>query len=132
MTYFELKDKPDQYFRKIVGINKLVFNEILNILLDHQNLKNTTGGRPYKMSIEDRLVMTLRYLYENRTYHSIGAEYDMVDTTALRNIRSIEDILINNNKFNNLTNKNIFLKRRIQKQNFDNWCNRSRNRTTKI
>ncbi|WP_425382583.1 hypothetical protein [Spiroplasma endosymbiont of Melieria omissa] len=55
MTYFELKDKPDQYFRKIVGINKLVFNEILNILLDHQNLKNTTGGRPYKMSIEDRI-----------------------------------------------------------------------------
>ncbi|WP_425382644.1 hypothetical protein [Spiroplasma endosymbiont of Melieria omissa] len=37
MTYFELKDKPDQYFRKIAGINKLVFNEILNILLDHQN-----------------------------------------------------------------------------------------------
>ncbi len=39
----------------------------------------------------------------------------MVDTTALRNIRSIEDILIKNNKFNNLTNKNIFLKRRIKK-----------------
>ncbi|WP_342261668.1 hypothetical protein [Spiroplasma endosymbiont of Notiophilus biguttatus] len=34
MTYFELKDKSDQYFRKIVGINKLVFNEILNILLE--------------------------------------------------------------------------------------------------
>ncbi len=69
------------------------------------------------MSIEDRLVMTLRYLYENRTYHiyhSIGAEYDMADTTALRNIRSIEDILINNNKLNNLTNKIIFSKR-IQK-----------------
>ncbi len=46
------------------------------------------------MSIEDRLAMTLRYLYENRTYHSIGVEYDMADTTALRNIRSIEDILI--------------------------------------
>ncbi len=56
--------------------------------------KMTTGGRPHKMSIEDRLVMTLRYLYENRTYHSIGVEYDMADTTALRNIRSIEDILI--------------------------------------
>ncbi len=39
----------------------------------------------------------------------------MVDTTALRNIRSIEDILIKNNNFNNLTNKNIFLKRRIKK-----------------
>ncbi|WP_342260569.1 transposase family protein [Spiroplasma endosymbiont of Notiophilus biguttatus] len=115
MTYFELKDKSDQYFRKIVGINKLVFNEILNILLEHQKLKTTIGGRPYKMSIEDRLVMSLRYLYENRTYHSIGAEYSMVDTTALRNIRSIEDILIKNNKFNNLTNKNIFLKRRIEK-----------------
>ncbi len=70
--------------------------------------KMTTGGRPHKMSIEDRLVMTLRYLYENRTYHSIGAEYDMADTTTLRNIRSIEDILIYNNKFNNWTNKNIF------------------------
>ncbi len=32
MTYFELKDKSDQYFRKIVGINKLVFNEIYEIL----------------------------------------------------------------------------------------------------
>ncbi|WP_342217827.1 transposase family protein [Spiroplasma endosymbiont of Amphimallon solstitiale] len=112
MTYFELKDKSDQYFRKIVGINKLVFNEILNILLDHQKLKITIGGRPYKMSIKDRLVMTLRYLYENRTYHSIGAEYNMVDTTALRNIRSIEDILIKNNNFNNLTNKNIFFKKK--------------------
>ncbi|WP_425382372.1 hypothetical protein [Spiroplasma endosymbiont of Melieria omissa] len=44
MTYFELKDKPDQYFRKIVGINKLVFNEILNILLDHQNLRTCLGS----------------------------------------------------------------------------------------
>ncbi len=34
MIYFVLKDKPDQYFRKIVGINKLVFNKILNILLE--------------------------------------------------------------------------------------------------
>lgn len=115
MTYFELKDKSDEYFRKIVGINKLVFNEILNILLEHKKLKTTIGGRPYKISIEDRLIMTLRYLYENRTYHSIGAEYNMVDTTALRNIRSIEDILIKHNKFSNLTNKNIFLKRRIKR-----------------
>ncbi len=59
--------------------------------------------------------MTLRYLYENRTYHIIDSEYNMVDTTALRNIRSIEDILIKNNNFNNLTDKNIFLKRRIKK-----------------
>ncbi|WP_342219352.1 transposase family protein [Spiroplasma endosymbiont of Amphimallon solstitiale] len=65
--------------------------------------------------MEDRLVMTLRYLYENRTYHIIDSEYNMVDTTALRNIRSIEDILIKNNNFNNLTDKNIFLKRRIKK-----------------
>ncbi len=63
MTYFELKDKI------------------------------TTGGRPHKISIEDRLVMTSRYLYENRTYHSISVEYDMADTTALPNIRSIEDVL---------------------------------------
>lgn len=34
MTYFVLKNKPDQYFPKIVGINKLVFNKILNILLE--------------------------------------------------------------------------------------------------
>ncbi len=39
MACFELKDKQDQYFRKIVGINKLVFNEILNLLSDHKNLK---------------------------------------------------------------------------------------------
>ncbi len=64
------------------------------------------------MLIEDRLVMTLRYLYENRTYHSIGAEYDMAATTALRNIVSIEDILLNNNKFNKLTNK-----KKIKKKN---------------
>lgn len=115
MTYFELKDKSDQDFRKIVGINKLSFNEILNILLKHQKLKTTIGGRPHKIALEDRLIMTLRYLYENRTYHSIGAEYNMVDTTALRNIRSIEDVLIKDNKFNILTNKNIFLKRRGKK-----------------
>ncbi len=43
MTYFVLKDKLDQYFRKIVGINKLVFNEILNILLKNKNLKLLLG-----------------------------------------------------------------------------------------
>ncbi len=36
----------------------------------------------------------------------------MVNTAALRNIRSIEDILIKNNKFNNLTNKKIFFKKK--------------------
>ena len=48
--------------------------------------------------MEDRVLMTLEYMREYRTYFHIGASYGISESSAYRNIKWIEDILIKINK----------------------------------
>jgi hypothetical protein len=42
------------------------------VLKEAQRQKTLQGGRPSKLSLEDRLLMSLEYLREYRTYFHIG------------------------------------------------------------
>ena len=47
---------------------KSTFSKIVEILEDAEKNKKKLGGKPNKVSIPDRLLMTLEYLREYRTY----------------------------------------------------------------
>ena len=57
------------------------------------------GGKPNKLGIEDRLLMTLEYLREYRTYFHISRSYGISESACYRNIRWVEDTLIKDGKF---------------------------------
>lgn len=51
------------------------------------------------MSVEDRLLMTLEYLREYRTYFHIATSYGVAESVCHDNTKTIEDILIKSGKF---------------------------------
>ncbi len=57
-------------------------------------------GRPSELSVEERILMTLEYWREYRTYYHIGMSRGIDETTAMRIIKKVEDILIKSGLFN--------------------------------
>lgn len=107
---FEIVSKlSDEKFRRITGVKRQTFIKMTEIVCSVEALT----GRPYKLSIEDRILMTLEYLREYRTYAHIAASYDISETRAFENIRRIENILIKSKEFA-LPGKKALLKRNIE------------------
>ena len=72
---------------------------MITLLREAEAALKVQGGKPNKLSTEDRLLMTLEYLREYRTYFHISRSYGISESTCYRNIRWIEDTLIKDGKF---------------------------------
>jgi hypothetical protein len=94
MKYEQIKDLPEEQFRRLTGVMKETFNRLVEILRKEEKIKKRKGGRNNKLSIEDRLLMTLEYLREYRTYFHIGQSYGISESSAYKNIKWVEDTLI--------------------------------------
>ena len=57
------------------------------------------GGLKPKLSDELRVQLMLGYYREYRTLEHIGFDYGVSETTALRTVREVEEVLIKSNKF---------------------------------
>jgi hypothetical protein len=57
------------------------------------------GGAPPKLTIEDKLFITLKYLREYRTMDSIAAEYGVCKASVCLSIRWVEDTLTKDGSF---------------------------------
>lgn len=99
MKYDNIKNLGPEKFRRLTGVKKKTFSEMLTILQEAEMLKMTRGGRPHKLSIEDRMLMTLEYLREYRTYFHIGTNYNVSESNAYQAIKWIENTLIKSGKF---------------------------------
>ncbi len=99
MKYNNIKNLDPEKFRRLTGVKKKTFGEMLTILKEAEILKMTRGGRPHKLSIEDRMLMTLEYLREYRTYFHIGTNYNLSESNAYQAIKWIENTLIKSGKF---------------------------------
>jgi hypothetical protein len=57
------------------------------------------GGKPPKLTVEDKLYITLKYLREYRTMDSIAAEYGVCKGTVCLSIQWVEDTLAGDGAF---------------------------------
>jgi Helix-turn-helix of DDE superfamily endonuclease len=96
-------------FKRLTGVQKTTFIEMVTIVKEAENNKASGRGKPFHLSIEDRLLMTLEYLREYRTYFHLGQSYGLSESACYRNCRWIEDILIKSKKFS-LPGKKALLK----------------------
>lgn len=71
--------------------------------------KKKKDGRPKKLSVEDRLLMTLEYLREYRTYFHIAKSRDVSESVCYENIKTIENILIKSKKFSLPKRKEVLM-----------------------
>lgn len=86
-------------FRRLTGIKKATFEQMVVLLEEAHDRKKARGGRPNKLSVEIMLLMTLEYLREYRTYFHISKSYGVSEGYAYKIIRWVEDTLIKSKLF---------------------------------
>ena len=113
MKFEQIKDESQEGFRRLTGIKRTTFDVMTSILSEAYALLKSRGGKPNKLAIEDRLLMTLEYLREYRTYFHISRSYGISESACYRNIRWVEDTLIKDGKFS-LPGRKALLKSDIE------------------
>ncbi len=93
MKFEQIKEESSESFRRLTGIKRTTFDVMINILKEAESALKAKGGKPNKLSTEDRLLMALEYLREYRTYFHISRSYGISESACYRNIRWIEDTL---------------------------------------
>jgi len=99
MKFEQIKEELSDNFRRLTGIKRTTFDMMIAILTKAEASLKAQGGKPNKLSIEDRLLMTLEYLREYRTYFHISRSFGISESACYRNIRWVEDTLIKDGKF---------------------------------
>jgi hypothetical protein len=97
--YDKLVGLSDAPFKRLTGVKRTTFENMIEILRIADQAKKAVGGRKSKLSIEDRLLMELEYLREYRTYFHIGQSYGVSESNAYKICRWIEDTLIKDKRF---------------------------------
>ncbi|KAF0850775.1 IS5 family transposase [Spiroplasma poulsonii] len=77
----------DREWLRLTGIKKSTFNKMLDILKVAEIEKFKKGGKTNKLSLENRLLMTLLYWREYQTYFHLGKSFDISEANCYRNIR---------------------------------------------
>ena len=101
--YEKIKEYRDEKFRRITGLKRKTYEkcvEILRAKYREEQIKNVRkSGRESKLSIEDKLLATLEYLREYRTYAHIAASYGVHESQIVRYARQVETTLIKEGTF---------------------------------
>jgi len=107
--YKHIKTLPPIAFKRLTGVRKDTFTVMSSIVREAENKRMSRGGKPPHLGVEDRLLMTLEYLREYRTYFHLGKSYGLSESTCYTNCRWIEDTLIKSRAFS-LPGKKVLLK----------------------
>ena len=113
MKFEQIKEESPEAFRRLTGIKRTTFDVMANILSKSDAILKSQGGKPNKLTIEDRLLMALEYLREYRTYFHISRSYGISESACYRNRRWVEDTLITDGKFS-LPGRKALLKSDIE------------------
>lgn len=95
MFYADLKTKPDAVFKRLTGVRPATFLEMCQALKTHLSVR----GRKPKLCREDRLLLTLMYWREYRTFVHIGQTYGLSESAVCRTVHAVETALLRSNQF---------------------------------
>ena len=99
MRYEWVNGLSEGAFRRLTGLKRETFDEMVSVLIDAEYIKERKGGKKPKLALEDRLLLTLEYWREYRTQFHIAGSYGISESTVCRTIRWIEDVLIGSGNF---------------------------------
>ena len=78
MKYQEIKDRTNNDFKRLTGVEHQTFKKMVTIL--ESELSNF--GRPPKLSRADQLLLTLMYWREYRTQFHIAQAYGISESAV--------------------------------------------------
>lgn len=98
MRYEHLKRYSDSEFKRLVGVPRELFSEMVSVI-HNAELKKRRHGRRHSLSLEDQLLLTLNYLRLYTTQLSLSASYGIAESNVNRTIHKIENILVKSRRF---------------------------------
>ena len=93
------ENTKEALFKRLYGVTPATFNKMLSILQKEYIALHKSGGKPPKLTPEQKLYITLKYLREYRTMDSIAAEYGVCKGTVCLSIQWVEDTLVRDGTF---------------------------------
>jgi len=89
----------DEDFKQIIGVKKETFIVMVGILEQAYNEKHKRRGRHAKLSREDQLFLTLKYLRQYVTQKELAFEFEVGEATVHDTIEWVEGTLVKSGKF---------------------------------
>lgn len=98
MSYSQLETLSASEFKRLCGVSRTTFAEMVEVLRPHLERQGQPGGQN-KLSVEDQLLIALEYWREYRSEFHIATSWGVHETTVGRIVRKVEDLLIKCGKF---------------------------------
>lgn len=98
MRYTELEHLSNPEFKRLCGVSRGTFREMVEVLRPQLDRQGRRGGQA-KLSVEDQLLVALEYWREYRSQFHIGVSWGLHETTVGRIVRKGEDLLVKCGKF---------------------------------
>lgn len=98
MAYRELQGLSEGEFKRLCGVSRKTFAEMVAVLQPDLARQGRRGGQP-KLGVEDQLLVAMEYWREYRSQFHIGVSWGLHETTVGRIIRKVEDLLVKCGKF---------------------------------
>jgi hypothetical protein len=97
MFWEGIKNHSEEHFKRLTGVGLKTFKMMAKEVASHDakkvQKKGSNRSRPFKLSVEDQILMMLMYYREYRTQFHIGETYGLHESNVSKNIRRIENIL---------------------------------------
>ena len=97
--YKSLEKLKDSEFRRLTGVKRQTFSVMAEILTKAEATQRKKGGPKPKLCVRDRLLLSLEYLREYRTYFHVGTSYGVSESQAIRIHRWVEKELMKDTRF---------------------------------
>ncbi|MDQ7060427.1 MAG: transposase family protein [Sulfurimonas sp.] len=105
--YYKVNKLENKDFKRIVGVNKDTFKDMVKVIRKHYRDRKSKGGTNKSLSANDEVLLMLEYYREYRTFAHLGIDYGVSESTAHYTVTKIEKILIKEPQFHLETLKHI-------------------------
>jgi len=100
MRYEKIKDMKDVEFKRLVGVKRHTFLNMLEVVrVAYDAEHKSKRGRKPKLTVEDMILLMLSYLRSYATFFETGINFGVSESTAHRTTVWVENILISCGKF---------------------------------
>lgn len=101
MLYKEVEGLKPSLFKRLTGVKKEVFRQMLDCVTQYKQSrrKHASRGAPGKLSYADKILLLLMYYREYRTQFHIGVTYGISESRVCEIIKEMECILIQDKCF---------------------------------
>ena len=90
---------PKASFRQIFGVSRGVFIQMYKTLRREYRRMHAKDGKPPTLSVLDKLILTLQYWREYRTYRHMAFDYGVGKSTIGNTVIWVENTLIKSGLF---------------------------------